>query len=92
VRRSYRTALWPWCATADASSASSQVPSRRQGAGHRRGCVVQAEGPRLGELLARILSGELPARVHTVMPLDRVADAHRAIGKGGVRGRYVLTP
>jgi NADPH:quinone reductase-like Zn-dependent oxidoreductase len=53
--------------------------------------VVQAEGPRLGELLARILSGELPARVHTVMPLDRVADAHRAIAKGGVRGRYVLT-
>ena len=37
-------------------------------------------------------SGELPARVHTVVPLAQVADAHRAVAKGGVRGRYVLQP
>jgi hypothetical protein len=30
--------------------------------------------------------------VHTVLPLDQVADAHRAVANGGVRGRYVLTP
>jgi NADPH:quinone reductase-like Zn-dependent oxidoreductase len=53
---------------------------------------VHADGPRLGELLARTASGELPARVHAVVPLDQVADAHRAVGKGGVRGRYVLKP
>jgi NADPH:quinone reductase-like Zn-dependent oxidoreductase len=54
--------------------------------------MVQPDGPRLGSLLARAASGELPARVHTVVPLDQVADAHRAVAKGGVRGRIVLTP
>jgi NADPH:quinone reductase-like Zn-dependent oxidoreductase len=54
--------------------------------------VSHPDGPRLGELLARTASGELPARVQAVMPLDQVADAHRAMAKGGVRGRYVLTP
>jgi NADPH:quinone reductase-like Zn-dependent oxidoreductase len=54
--------------------------------------VTHPDGPRLGDLLARTASGELPARVHTVVPLDQVADAHRAMAKGGVRGRYVLQP
>jgi hypothetical protein len=27
-----------------------------------------------------------------VVPLDQVADAHRAVAKGGLRGRYVLIP
>ncbi|MFD2083197.1 NADP-dependent oxidoreductase [Actinopolymorpha cephalotaxi] len=53
---------------------------------------VHPDGARLGELLTRTASGELPARVHAVLPLDQVADAHRAVAKGGVRGRYVLTP
>jgi NADPH:quinone reductase-like Zn-dependent oxidoreductase len=54
--------------------------------------VTHPDGPRLGGLLARTASGELPARVHAVLPLDQVADAHRAVAKGGVRGRYVLRP
>jgi NADPH:quinone reductase-like Zn-dependent oxidoreductase len=54
--------------------------------------VAHPDGPRLRELLERAASGELPTRVHTVVALDRVADAHRAMAKGGVRGRYVLTP
>lgn len=54
--------------------------------------VTRPDGPRLRDLLARTASGELPARVHTVVPLDQVADAHRAMAKGGVRGRYVLRP
>jgi NADPH:quinone reductase-like Zn-dependent oxidoreductase len=54
--------------------------------------VAHPDGPRLGELLARTASGQLPARVHAVVPLDQVADAHRAVAKGGVRGRYVLKP
>jgi NADPH:quinone reductase-like Zn-dependent oxidoreductase len=53
---------------------------------------VHADGPGLGELLARTASGELPARVHRVLPLDQAAEAHRAVAKGGVRGRYVLRP
>lgn len=52
---------------------------------------VQPDGPRLSELLARAASGELPTRVHDVVPLEKVADAHRSVAKGGVRGRYVLT-
>lgn len=54
--------------------------------------ATHADGPRLGELLTRAASGELPPRVHAVVPLDQVADAHRAVAKGGVRGRYVLKP
>jgi NADPH:quinone reductase-like Zn-dependent oxidoreductase len=54
--------------------------------------VAHADGPRLAELLDRTTAGELPTRVHAVVPLDQVADAHRAVAKGGVRGRYVLTP
>jgi NADPH:quinone reductase-like Zn-dependent oxidoreductase len=54
--------------------------------------LAHPDGPRLGELLIRTVSGQLPARVHAVVPLDQVADAHRAMAKGGVRGRYVLRP
>ncbi|GAA3054397.1 NADP-dependent oxidoreductase [Pseudonocardia yunnanensis] len=54
--------------------------------------VAHPDGPRLGDLLARAASGELPVRVHAVLPLDQVADAHRAVAKGGMRGRYVLKP
>ncbi|MER6172084.1 zinc-binding dehydrogenase [Streptosporangium sp. NPDC001681] len=54
--------------------------------------VAHPDGARLGDLLARTASGELPTRVHAVMPLDQVAEAHRAMAKGGVRGRYVLKP
>ncbi|NLE79839.1 MAG: NADP-dependent oxidoreductase [Rhodococcus sp.] len=54
--------------------------------------MAHPDGTRLAELLARTVSGELPARVHTLMPLDQVADAHKAVAKGGVRGRYLLTP
>jgi NADPH:quinone reductase-like Zn-dependent oxidoreductase len=54
--------------------------------------VADPDGPRLSSLLARTASGDLPARVHAVVQLDQVADAHRAMAKGGVRGRYVLKP
>ena len=54
--------------------------------------VTHPDGVRLTELLARAASGALPARVHAVVPIDEVAAAHRAVAKGGTRGRYVLTP
>ena len=54
--------------------------------------VTHPDGPRLADLLARTASGELPARVHAVVPLEQAADAHRAMEQGGVRGRYVLRP
>jgi NADPH:quinone reductase-like Zn-dependent oxidoreductase len=54
--------------------------------------VTQPDGARLAELLDATASGRLPARVHAVLPLDQAATAHRAVAKGGVRGRYVLRP
>jgi NADPH:quinone reductase-like Zn-dependent oxidoreductase len=54
--------------------------------------VTQPDRTRLAQLLDATASGHLPARVHAVVPLDQVAAAHRAVAKGGVRGRYVLQP
>ncbi|MDT5324525.1 MAG: hypothetical protein QOF25_1677 [Mycobacterium sp.] len=54
--------------------------------------IARPAAPRLADLLARTADGGLPARVHAVVPLDQVADAHRAVAKGGIRGRYVLKP
>jgi NADPH:quinone reductase-like Zn-dependent oxidoreductase len=54
--------------------------------------VVHADGPRLRELLARAASGRLPTRVRATVPLNRVADVHRVMARGSVRGRYVLQP
>ncbi|MEV0621383.1 NADP-dependent oxidoreductase [Nonomuraea sp. NPDC050404] len=54
--------------------------------------LTRPDGARLAQLLDATASGHLPARVHAVVPLDQVASAHRAVAKGGVRGRYVLQP
>ncbi|MFC9834174.1 NADP-dependent oxidoreductase [Rhodococcus sp. NPDC127530] len=54
--------------------------------------VAHPDGARLAQLLDSTASGHLPARVHAVVPLDQVADAHRAVAQGGVRGKYVLQP
>ena len=54
--------------------------------------LVDHDTPRLSSLLEQVASGGLPVRVHQVVPLEDVADVHRAVAKGGVRGRYVLTP
>lgn len=53
---------------------------------------VHPDGARLGRLLARTAAGDLPARVQAILPLAQAAEAHRAMAKGGVRGRYVLQP
>lgn len=53
---------------------------------------TRPDGARLAGLLDATAGGRLPARVHAVLPLDRAGDAHRAVAKGGVRGKYVLRP
>ncbi|MFL1436439.1 alcohol dehydrogenase catalytic domain-containing protein [Nocardiopsis protaetiae] len=53
---------------------------------------VVPDGARLASLLARTTAGELPTRVHAVLPLTEAATAHRAFARGGTRGRYVLQP
>jgi NADPH:quinone reductase-like Zn-dependent oxidoreductase len=54
--------------------------------------VTRHDTPGLTELLRRAAAGELPVRVYRTMPLEDVAEAHRTLGKGGVRGRIVLVP
>lgn len=54
--------------------------------------VSRPDGARLSQLLDAAASGHLPARVHAVVPLDQAATAHRAVAKGGIRGKYVLQP
>ncbi|MFC4998223.1 NADP-dependent oxidoreductase [Dactylosporangium cerinum] len=49
---------------------------------------IRADGPRLAALAA----ARLRLRVADTLPLDRVADAHRALEAGGLRGRLVLLP
>ncbi|KAB8169944.1 zinc-binding dehydrogenase [Streptomyces sp. 3MP-14] len=53
---------------------------------------TEADGPRLADLLARAASGALPTRVHSVLPLDEAARAHRLKAAGGTRGSLVLAP
>lgn len=62
-----------------------------------RGVAVEVvfarpDGALLARLLARVSSGELPARVHAVVPLAEAADAYRRMAGGGIRGRIVLVP
>jgi NADPH:quinone reductase-like Zn-dependent oxidoreductase len=70
---------------------SSMVPASERGV-DVRAVGVEPDGARTVGLLERTASGELPARVAAVLPLSEAADAHRALAKGGVRGRYVLVP
>lgn len=49
---------------------------------------VRADGARLAGLAA----AGLHHRVADVLPLDRVAEAHRRMAAGGLRGRLVLVP
>ncbi|MFG3142538.1 zinc-binding dehydrogenase [Streptomyces sp. NPDC048211] len=49
---------------------------------------IRANGPRLAELVA----AGLRPRVADVLPLDKVAEAHRRLEAGGLRGRLVLVP
>ncbi|MFI0421353.1 NADP-dependent oxidoreductase [Spongiactinospora sp. 9N601] len=67
------------------------VPARQRGITVRV-VSVRPDGARLAGLLAAAAEGRLPARVHAVVPLGEVASAHRAVAKGGVRGKYVLQP
>ncbi|HEX6238258.1 MAG TPA: NADP-dependent oxidoreductase [Acidimicrobiales bacterium] len=67
------------------------VPAEERGVTVRV-VVTQPDGLRLAQLLDATASGHLPARVHAVVPLDRVAAAHRAVARGGVRGKHVLQP
>jgi len=56
------------------------------------GVRVEPDGAAIAGLLDRTARGELPVRVAEVLPLDRLDEAHAAVAKGGLRGRFVLQP
>lgn len=47
---------------------------------------------RLAKLAAYAGAGLISLRVAKTYPLERIADAHRALAEGGLRGRIVLVP
>lgn len=53
---------------------------------------VRADGAQLADLVRLAEAGTVSLRVADTLPLDRFADALQRLGKGGVRGRLVLTP
>ncbi|WP_159840456.1 NADP-dependent oxidoreductase [Nocardia sp. CY41] len=57
-----------------------------------RAVETRFEAARLTQLLHDTATGRLPVRVHAAVPLQQAAAAHRAVAKGGVRGKYVLRP
>ena len=54
--------------------------------------LAHADEAALRSLMARFAAGELRTRVARVMPLEEVAEAHRLVEGGGLRGKVVLTP
>ncbi|MCK1817062.1 NAD(P)-dependent alcohol dehydrogenase [Streptomyces sp. XM4011] len=46
--------------------------------------------PQLAELAGFAERGEIRPVVDTVFPLERIADAHRALEAGGVRGKHIV--
>ncbi|WP_067814047.1 NADP-dependent oxidoreductase [Nocardia inohanensis] len=53
---------------------------------------IRADGHQLAELVRLADTGALTPRVADTLPLDRVAEAHKRLAEGGLRGRIVLAP
>jgi alcohol dehydrogenase len=65
--------------------------SSRLGYGIRSSVVVRSpDGAQLGEIAALLEQGAIRPIVGQVFPLDRIADAHRAIETGRTRGKIVI--
>ncbi|UGT43064.1 NADP-dependent oxidoreductase [Nocardia yamanashiensis] len=53
---------------------------------------IRADAAQLADLVHLVDTGALTPRVADILPLARVADAHKRLAEGGVRGRIVLVP
>ena len=74
-----------------ADGASDQVKEE----GRRRGVrvvepLVEPDGHALDEIAGLVDSGAVEVKITEVFPLERAADAHRRLERGGVRGKLVL--
>jgi NADPH:quinone reductase-like Zn-dependent oxidoreductase len=57
-----------------------------------RNVWIRPDAARLAALAGLADAGRLTPRVASIRPLGEVADAHRLLAKGGLRGRIVLQP
>jgi NADPH:quinone reductase-like Zn-dependent oxidoreductase len=74
-----------------ADGASDEVKEE----GRRRGVrvvepLVEPDGHDLDEIAGLVDSGAVEVKITEVFPLERAADAHRRLERGGVRGKLVL--
>lgn len=69
----------------------SAVPESSRGINCEAVRVVP-DGHNLSRLLDAALNGHITPRLHTTLPLEEAATAHRLLEAGGLRGRIVLTP
>ncbi|NYI92023.1 NADPH:quinone reductase-like Zn-dependent oxidoreductase [Amycolatopsis endophytica] len=80
--------------TFDTRHVLTSLASVAASAVHGRGRIRFFSGNPRRELLAdlarRTTSGAIRPVVHEVFPLERIADAHRALETGGVRGKIVV--
>jgi NADPH:quinone reductase len=53
---------------------------------------VQPDAGALAEMAGRVLAGELMIRVAENLPLEGFGNAYARLGRGGLRGKIVLTP
>lgn len=53
--------------------------------------LVRPDGAQMAELAALVAEGEIPLPEITILPLERIAEAHRLSEAGHVRGKLVLT-
>jgi NADPH:quinone reductase-like Zn-dependent oxidoreductase len=58
---------------------------------HATGILVEPDGHGLEQLAALVDQGSLQVHVGSVVPLERVADAHRVGEEGRSQGKIVLS-
>ncbi|MFE2359154.1 NAD(P)-dependent alcohol dehydrogenase [Streptomyces parvulus] len=71
-------------------SVAGVLASAVHGRGRIRAFSGNPDGALLAEVTRLVERGDIVPVVDTVHPLDRVADAHRALEAGGVRGKHVI--
>ncbi|MFD2415830.1 NADP-dependent oxidoreductase [Amycolatopsis pigmentata] len=70
----------------------SELIAKFEGAGMRfSGIAVDPDPVALRRLVELVEQGKLRVHVHKTFPFERVADAHRALERGHLQGKLVLT-
>jgi NADPH:quinone reductase-like Zn-dependent oxidoreductase len=74
---------------ADAADDATRSRARQMGVSVREP-LVEPDGRALDEIARLLANGTLRVTIDEVFPLERAADSHRRLERGGVRGKLVL--